>query len=154
MQKSIRLGDTVKLDKIYRIFPTKNDCINFIENIYWDGVPTCPYCQSKNCTPFVHETRYHCNNCFSAFSVTVNTVFHHTHLPMQIWFLAINLILNERKPLSARQLSKYLKTSKNTSWSMITRIQKAMSDPKQRLLLQHFILTDEKENEVKSKRRV
>jgi len=60
--------------------------------------------KSANQTPMPKEKkrRYHCNNCNTSFSVTVGTIFHRTHLPIQKWFLAIAIILNAKKGLSAR----------------------------------------------------
>jgi hypothetical protein len=73
--------------------------------------------------------------------VTVNTIFHHTHLPLQKWFLAISLILNAKKGLSARQLARDLKVNKNTAWFMGMRIRNAMFE--QGELLRGIVEMDE-----------
>lgn len=72
------------------------------------------------------ESRHHCNNCKTSFSVTVNTIFHHTHLDLQKWFLAISLILNAKKGISSRQLSRDIQVTKDTAWSMQMRVRNAM----------------------------
>lgn len=110
--------------QIYSKFPTEEDCIAHIENVRWRGKPVCPYCASDRVS--ANEHRQHCNNCNTSFSVTVNTIFHHTHLPLQKWFLAISLILNAKKGLSARQLGRDLEINKNTAWYMGMRIRNAM----------------------------
>ena len=46
--------------------------------------------------------------------MTVGTIFHHTHLPLQKWFLAVMLMLNAKKSLSVLQLSRCLHVNKNT----------------------------------------
>jgi len=74
------------------------------------------------------EARHHCNACNTTFSATVNTIFHHTHLDLQVWFLAISLILNAKKGISARQLARDLEVNKNTGWYMGMRIRNAMFD--------------------------
>jgi transposase-like protein len=81
------------------------------------------------------ERRHRCNNCNTAFSVTVGTVFHRTHLSLQIWFAAVTLILEAREPISVRRLAQQLNVNKNTAWYLNTRIQKAMLEPSQRDLL-------------------
>jgi transposase-like protein len=58
--------------------------------------------------------------------VTVRTIFHNTKLDLQKWFLAVTLILNAKKGISARQLQRDLEVNKNTAWSMAMRIRKAM----------------------------
>jgi transposase-like protein len=110
--------------QIYSRFPAEEDCICHIEKVRWHGKPICPYCGSDRIS--ANEHRHHCNNCNTSFSVTVNTIFHHTHLPLQKWFLAISLVLNAKKGLSARQLARDLEVNKNTAWYMGMRIRNAM----------------------------
>src|SRR5450756_839085 len=103
---------------IYQKFPTEADCVAHIERVRWGAKPSCPYCTSNRTTPMTSERRHHCNACNTTFSGTVNTIFHHTHLDLQVWFLAISLVLNAKKGLSARQLARDLKVNKNTAWSL------------------------------------
>jgi transposase-like protein len=112
--------------KIYELFPTEADCIAHLENVRWHGVPVCPYCKSDRTTPMPSESRHHCNSCNTTFSITVDTIFHHTHLDLQKWFLAISLVLNAKKGISARQLGRDLEVNKNTAWYMGMRIRNAM----------------------------
>lgn len=120
-------------------FPTETECIAYLENVRWQGKPICPYCGSDRVTPLRKAHRHHCNNCNTTFSVTVNTVFHRSHLPLQKWFLAISLILNSQKGIATRQLAQDLEVNKNTAWSMLIRIRKAMADLEQRELLQGLV---------------
>lgn len=126
----------MSIQDVYLQFPTEGDCITFLEKIRWNGVPQCPYCHADRNTALREEHRYHCNLCNTAFSVTVQTVFHHTHLPLQKWFLAISLLLNARKSVTIQQLAQDLEVNKNTAWYVGERIRKAMLDSDQRLLLQ------------------
>jgi transposase-like protein len=126
---------------IYKKFPAETDCIAHIERVRWNGKPVCPYCKSTKTTPMRSESRHHCNGCNTTFSVTVDTIFHHTHLPLQKWFLAISLVLNAKKGISARQLGRDLEVNKNTAWFMGMRIRNAMFD--QGELLKGIIEMDE-----------
>jgi hypothetical protein len=69
----------------------------------------------------------------------VETVFHHTQLPLQKWFLAIDLFLAGRTKPTSRTLGKYLGVNKNTACYMIMRIRKAMAEPEQRRFLHELI---------------
>ena len=130
--------------KIYELFPASDDCISHIEKVRWGDTPTCPYCKSSNQTPLKSENkRYHCNNCNTSFSVTVGTIFHHTHLPLQKWFIAISLVINAKKGLSARQLGRDLNINKDTAWRMAMKIHEAMSQFEQRKLLVGIVEADE-----------
>lgn len=127
--------------KVYKLFPTQNDCLNYLEKIRWNNEPTCPYCKSNNSTPVPKEDRYHCNNCNTSYSVTVGTIFHKTKLDLQKWFLGISLILNAKKGISARQLARDLEVNKNTAWYMSMRIRRAMIENRE--LMSGFVEMDE-----------
>jgi len=124
-------------------FPTEEACIAYLEEVRWHGTPVCPYCKSDKTTPVAAEQRHHCNNCNTTFSVTVATIFHHTHLPLQKWFLAICLILNAKKGISSRQLSRDLEVNPKTGWYLAMRIRNAMRESDQRVLLQGVVEMDE-----------
>ncbi|MDD5087183.1 MAG: IS1595 family transposase [bacterium] len=129
--------------KIYELFPTEDDCLSHLESVRWNGKPTCPYCKSDKVTPAPKEKRHHCNNCNTSFSVTVGTIFHHTHLPLQKWLLALCLILNAKKGISSRQLSRDLRVHKDTAWRISMKIREAMREPEQRRLLTGVVEVDE-----------
>lgn len=112
--------------QIYKKFPTEKDCIKHLEKARWNDKPTCPYCKSTKQTPLEKEYRYHCNTCNTSYSVTVGTIFHDTKLDLQKWFLAVSLVLNAKKGISSRQLSRDLEVNKNTGWYLLMRIRKAM----------------------------
>lgn len=127
--------------QIFEEFPTQESCIKYLEKVRWGDMVHCPYCASIKTAP--HRKRHRCYDCKTSFSVTVGTIFHHTHLPIQKWFLAINLMLNAKKGLSALQLSRDLHVNKNTAWRISMQIRKAMNQAEQRQLLTGIIEMDE-----------
>lgn len=127
--------------QIYKKFPTQAACLKHIEQVRWHGKPVCPYCRSTSVSAVPKEKRYHCNNCNISFSVTVATIFHKTKLDLQKWFLAISLVLNAKKGISARQMARDIDVNKNTAWSMLMRIRKAMREQGQ--LLSGIVEADE-----------
>ncbi len=124
-------------------FPDQDSCIEYLESVRWQDKPTCPYCKSTNSTALPKEKRHHCNNCNTSYSVTVGTIFHHTHIPIQKWLLAVTLILNAKKGISSRQLGRDLKVHRNTAWRIGMKIREAMLDKGQRDLLTGIVETDE-----------
>ena len=109
------------------------ECVALLEQIRWAGKPKCPYCESTNATAYKNERRYHCNECFTSYSVTVGTLFHKTHVELQKWFVAIHLVLNLPGGISVRQLAKEIEVNKNTACYMIERICKAMTEEQELL---------------------
>jgi len=112
--------------QIFQRFPDQEACIEHLEKVRWKDIPKCPYCGSENTNPLKKEQRHHCNGCRKSFSVTVGTIFHHTHLPLQKWFLAISLILNAKKGIASRQLARDLELPVKTAWFLNMRIRRAM----------------------------
>ena len=126
---------------VFEQFPTQESCIALLEKSRWPDGVTCPYCTSKRTAKCEH--RHRCYACKTSFSVTVRTIFHHTHLPLQKWFLVVTLILNAKKGLSALQLSRDLKINKNTAWRITMQIRKAMRETEQRQMLMGIVEMDE-----------
>ena len=60
--------------------------------------------------------KYYCNNCYTSFSVTVDTIFHNTRISLKKWFIGISLILEEDKNISVRKLAEKIGVNKNTAW--------------------------------------
>jgi transposase-like protein len=101
---------------------------SYLEKIRWGDKPKCPYCESTNSTAYNKESRYHCNSCFTSYSVTVGTLFHKTRVDIFKWIQAINLVMNSPNSISVRQLAKEIEVNKNTAFYMLERIRKAMTD--------------------------
>lgn len=116
--------------QIYQKFPTQELCLEHLENTRWKGSPKCVYCQSKKVYRHTekNKVRWQCGECKKSFSVTVGTIFHHTHVDLQKWFLLIALMLNAKKGLSAYQAARDIELRRPTVWSMMHRIRKAMVD--------------------------
>ena len=127
--------------QIFEKFPTQASCIAHLEKARWGNTPRCAYCQSAN--TIRSAKRRFCYTCKTSFSVTVGTIFHHTHMPLQKWFLAISLMLNAKKGLSALQLSRDLQVNKNTAWRITMQVRKAMTQAEHRHLLTGIIEMDE-----------
>jgi hypothetical protein len=85
---------------------------------------------SKN----VRKNVYQClePTCKQQFSVTAGTIFHDTRIPLTKWFLAISLVMEAKKGMSAMQLKRSLwgdhKGSYQTAWHMMHRIREAMAE--------------------------
>ena len=127
--------------QIYKRFPTQQSCVDHLEKVRWNNEPVCPYCQSKNQTKRKNTNRYHCNSCNTSYSVMIGTVFHSTKLDFQKWFLAISLVLNAKKGLSARQLARDIGVTKDTAWYILMRLRRAMVEYGD--LLQGIVEADE-----------
>jgi len=110
------------LTNVCAVFPTNEDCLQFLEEIRWSGIPICPHCKSRKHTPIGEGYRYHCNSCNGSYSVTVKTLFHRTHVDLRKWFLTIALMMNPGEDPKVRELALELDINKNTACFLAMRI--------------------------------
>lgn len=126
----------MNLLQLFTKFQDNQQAIEYLEQIRWNEEVICVYCNSnKTCKhKEQNKTRWQCWNCKKSFSVTVGTIFHHSHVPLNKWFMLIALMLNAKKGLSAYQASRDLGIRRPTVWSMMHRIRNAMATDQGELL--------------------
>ncbi len=131
----------MNLIDVTRQFKTDDDCLDYIEKARWPSGVCCIKCGSLNISKITREsdsknkrTRlYQCleKECSQGqFSPTSGTVFHDSHLPLTKWFMAMALICEAKKGISAKQVSRHLGLEKSykTAWYLCHRIRKAMKE--------------------------
>jgi transposase-like protein len=116
----------IDLVKLSEAFDTDAECRAYLEELRWPNGVECPRCQSKSVSRIKARKIIECNGCRYQFSVTAGTIFHDSHLPLPKWFLAIFLISESKKGMSALQLKRLLKVSYKTAWYLCHRIREAM----------------------------
>jgi transposase-like protein len=116
----------VNLLSLMEDFDTDAECRAYLEELRWPKGVTCPRCQSQAISRIKARKMFDCDGCRYQFSVTAGTIFHDSHLPLPKWFMAIFLITESKKGMSARQLKRLLKVSYKTAWYLCHRIREAM----------------------------
>ena len=76
----------------------------------------------------------YCRKCDYQFSVTTGTIFNDSHLPLASWFMAVLLLVEARKGMSANQLKRTVGVSYKTAWYLCHRIRAAMKETEQPML--------------------
>jgi len=120
-------------------FATEEQCLEFLSAWRWPNGVRCPICGNDKVTKITRKTTgdnkrpftFACSEptCKHRFSPTVGTIFHGSHIPLRSWFLAITIVIDAKKGMSANQLKKHLGIgSYRTAWYMVHRIRKAMVD--------------------------
>src|ERR1035438_9101000 len=131
---------TMNLLDIYKELNTEDKCLAFLEGMRWPSGVKCLSCESSRISRVTTKGKtnkksgktspdrklYQCNDCRFQFTATTGTVYHDTHLPLSKWFLAIALITESRKGISANQLPRALGVQYRTAWYLAHRIRKAM----------------------------
>lgn len=126
--------EQVDLPGLIERFGSEDKCRAYLEDLRWPHGVECPRCDSKSISRIHDRNQFDCGSCRYQFSVTAGTLFHDSHLPLWKWFLAIYLISESKKGISAKQLERMLGVSYKTAWYLSHRIRDAMGDDEQPLL--------------------
>jgi transposase-like protein len=128
----------MKLIDVTRKFKTDEDCLDYIEKTRWpNGEIGCIHCgEVGRISKITRESKgknqrtrlYQCLACGKQFSATSGTIFNDTHLALTKWFMAIALICEAKKGISAKQLERHLGINYRTAWHLGHRIREAMKE--------------------------
>lgn len=103
-------------------------CREALEELRWPAGVCCPRCGSLGISRIKKRQQYDCNDCRYQFSVTAGTIFHDSHLPLWKWFIAIYLMVESKKGVSANQIKRTIGVSYKTAWYLCHRIRAAMTE--------------------------
>jgi len=115
-------------------FHNEEACRKYMEGLRWPDGANCPRCGSDKLSRIKKRPQFDCDSCRYQFSVTAGTIFHDTHLPLWKWFLAVYLIVESKKGVSANQLKRILGVSYKTAWYLSHRIRAALKEVDAQLL--------------------
>src|SRR6266403_3481405 len=127
----------MKLIDVHKQFQTEDQCLDYIEKMRWpNGEMCCVHCGEIGRISTITRSEgknkrsriYQCLACGKQFSATSGTIFNDTHLPLTKWFMAIALICEAKKGLSALQMQRHLGVNYRTAWHLCHRIREAMQE--------------------------
>jgi transposase-like protein len=110
----------------------------YLEARRWPNGPACPHCgvidkatrlePKEGAKTHARKGLWKCRACEKQFSVTVGTIFEDSHIPLNKWLMAFNLLCASKKGMSAHQLHRMLGITYKSAWFMAQRIRYAMSE--------------------------
>ena len=118
----------MNLSVLNSAFDTDAECRQALEEIRWPEGVRCLRCESDKISRISTRRQFDCDSCRYRFSVTTGTIFHDSHLPLPKWFLAILLMCEAKKGISANQMKRTLGVAHKTAWYLCHRIRQAMSE--------------------------
>src|SRR5271169_4375135 len=135
--KTHRIGPS--LIETARIFATEEACHEYLQMARWPNGVCCLKCDHDKVSKFqiAGKTRTNKKGIVSTgptrfmyqFSTTTGTIFSDTHLPLSKWMLAVAIMCNAKKSVSAKQMERDMGVSYKTAWFLNHRIRKAMESP-------------------------
>ncbi len=109
-------------------YSSDDACRDLLENLRWPNGVVCPRCGSLGISTIKKRRVYDCNDCRYQFTVTAGTIMHDSHLPLRKWFVAVYLMCESKKGVSALQLHRTLGVARRTAWYLSHRIREAMAN--------------------------
>jgi len=110
-------------------------CRELLARLRWPEGVICPRCKSKTISRLFTQSKYECSECRYQFSVTAGTIFNDSHLPLETWFMAVLLLCEAKKGMSACQVQRTLGIgSYKTAWYLCHRIRAAMVESQKPML--------------------
>ncbi len=124
-------------------FSEEEDCFNYLFRLRWPNGFVCPKCGGSKYYMIYQHKRFQCKQCRHQTSVTAGTVFHRSHQPLRILFMAVYLIATSKKGLSAMELRRKLGINGyKTAWLLMQKIRTAMASSG-KFLLTRMVEVDE-----------
>ncbi len=137
-------GCALNLLEFQERFPDEDACEAYIIQARWPDGYVCEACGSKEAWYLNGRRSFECRHCTNQRSITADTMFHASHTPLREWFLAIYLMTESKKGISALELARHLGMSDTRRASRLKkRIQEAMTARNERYLLNGFVEMDE-----------
>ncbi len=129
--------NTGNLSTLGKHFSDEDSARELLESMRWPNGAVCPKCGGDDpykLTPKAtskapgRKGLWKCRACRKQFTVTVGTIFEHSHVPISKWLLAIHLISASKKGMSSHQLHRILGVTYRAAWFMAHRLRTAMKD--------------------------
>ncbi len=124
----------INLVELIERFHDEDKCRRYLEGLRWPDGLECPRCGGKTISRITTRHQLDCDSCRYRFSVTAGTIFHDSHLPLWKWFLAVYLIVESKKGISANQVKRTIGVSYKTAWYLCHRIRAALNEMDAQLL--------------------
>jgi transposase-like protein len=125
----------MNLLKITQKFKTQDEALDYLIQARWPNGVRCLACQSAKVYNIATHGKtkkvarlFECADCGLHFSATTGTLFHDSHLPLQKWFMAMALMCEAKKGISANQVARHIGVQYKTAWHLCHRIRRAMEE--------------------------
>ena len=110
-------------------FGSEQTCREYLFKLRWPEGFLCPRCGASKAWP-LRSVLWQCAGCGRQMSVTAETIFQDTHMPLTVWFRAMWWVTTQKNGVSALGLQRVLGLgSYQTAWSWLHKLRRAMVRP-------------------------
>jgi transposase-like protein len=136
-QRSISLTDFMAR------YGSEQQCEQALFAWRWPRGFVCPRCGHGAYWALETRSLLQCQRCRHQSSLTSDTIFAGSKLPLRVWFLAMLLLTQAKNGLSALELSRQLGISYNSTWLMKHKLMQVMKERESSKRLRGLIQLDD-----------
>jgi len=114
------------LSQLLSTFPDEHECLRYLEKLRWNGIVTSPF-KPNSKVYYCNEGKYKCRDSGKYFNAKTGTMFHHSRISLQKWFMAIWLMAIEKNAITSVDMAKELGITQKSAWYMMQRIRENFS---------------------------
>ena len=130
------------LGTFMKLFGTEKQFREYLASVRWKSGFVCPKCGCHHAYVLANGL-YQCAECHHQTSVTAGTLLHKSHVPLTKWFLAFYFVCQDKRGISAVQLSFRIGVTYKTAWRMLALIRTAMGRRDKRYKLSGTVELDD-----------
>ena len=143
MEVKMSMYQNIKFFQFQKDFQTEEQCFEHLKKVRWGNGYRCPRCNYTEAYFITERKVFQCKHCRFQTSLTANTMFHRSHLPLHKWFWAIYLVGTDKRGCSATLLARFIEVHYKTAWLMIHKIRAAFQDRDAKYMLDNVIEMDD-----------
>lgn len=128
MKNSVQFQEGMSLPDFMEKYGTEEKCIESLFELRWPKGHICPECGNNGYSYISTRKLWQCLSCKHQTSITSDTIFHATKLPLTKWFLAIYLITQDKNGIAALELKRKIGVNYNTAWAIKHKVMQVMVD--------------------------
>ena len=120
----------VNFDEFSRIFPDKDSCLKYLENLKWAKGYECKKCGNTKPCEGKEEYSKRCTKCRYDESPTAYTIFHKLKFPINKAFYMLFLVYANKDKITSLELSQILSLRQSTCWNFNKKVQDVLKSRK------------------------
>ena len=142
-QNSIQFQKGLSLATFLKNYGSEDKCAEALFRWRWPNGFICTACGHTHYCRLHCRALYQCYRCGHQTSLTSQTIFAGTKLPLTTWFLAMYFLTQQKNGISALELKRHLGVSYPTAWSLKHKLMQVMKETDDRRPLHGVIQLDD-----------
>ena len=142
-QNKVQFQKGMSLPDFMEKYGTDEQCFDALYQWRWPEGFVCPNCGGRKSCQLTTRKLQQCNHCHHQTSITADTIFSSTKLPLRVWFLGMYFITQDKKGISALELMRRLGISYKAAWRMKQKLMQTMMERDDAKKLSGFIELDD-----------